>query len=395
MFGRKKKIQPIAQTPGLKITTIPAEFYAGADPTIKFKETEKTVDLNKFSGKQTLKPGEEVAFNKKTAKGNFLSKPKWWFIGLGTLFIVFVAGAAFYYWRAAVLEQKQKIVLPPPIITEEPTIVKSEEPVITEEPSPEPATTTEETIEEPVYAFETPSKLMALGPDADNDNVSDLAEEVFASDPGDPDTDDDGYSDGHELFYLYNPNGFEPQKLINAGTVREYRNNVFSYSFYYPEKMAIGAVDIQGREVLLSAITGESIAVNVFEKNYLLPLADWLSENAPPSEDLSDYADFSSRFGISGKKRNDGLVYFFETPDKVYAFFYRPGESETVNYKTALEVAARSFSIGVVEEMIPETAPALIFVEPTTETTTEENYTEEEEMEAVSEEEITEEYVED
>lgn len=362
MFGKKEASIKIEPDLDLKIATIPKDFYAGADPTVKFKETEKTVDLSKISGNVELKAREKIALDTSTAKGGILTSRKFMIIGGIILFVVFLGGAGLYYWWKMKVPAAK---VTPPVVT---TVPKT--PVITPvTPTPTttpPATTTEPVVPVKPATFELPSKILALSADMDNDQVSDAAEEVFGSDPGNPDTDNDGYPDGHELFYLYNPNGVEPQKLIDSGAVKKFDSGLFGYSLYYPQNWAVGAVDQEGRQMLFSTLTGENIEVRVFDLEIGQSFSDWFALNLPPEEKLTDYSNFQSRFGAQAKMRSDNLVYFFYTDNRVFAVIYHTNGAEVINYKAVMEITARSFALptesGAPAEMIPETAAPPAFI---------------------------------
>lgn len=339
MFGKKESE---IKTPELdvKIAAMPEDFYGGSDPTVKFKKTEQTVNLDKYAS--PLKPHEKKALDTATAKGpsSLFSSTKFWIFGALGLFILFAIGGGVYYWLT--LREKPAQIIEKPVIT----IPVQEIPV-------DQTSTTSEVFEpvqeEPVIVpskeigFELPSKILPVGNDLDQDGVFDASEEVFASDPGNPDTDGDGYSDSHELFYLYNPAGVEPQKLIDSGVVNAYKNNNFGYEIYHPKSWVMGSVDQEGSQTLFSALSGENIEVRVFDMPYGQTFEQWFVINAPADESLSDYSEFLSRFETVGKKRFDGLVYFFTRNNQVVALVYNLGGNSVVNHKTVLDVMARSF----------------------------------------------------
>ncbi len=335
----------------IPVVTMPRDFYAGANPTVKFKEVEQTVDLKKFTG---VKEHEKKAFQSATAAqgaANLLSKRWIWVVGSTVLFLLFAGGAGIYYWwqgRAKIVSPTP--VLPPitaPAVVEEPVT-----PVVTE-----PATTTPEpeipTVTEPGLEF--PSKLLAESVDFDSDKISDMAEELFGTDPSNADSDNDSYQDGHEIYYLYNPNGEEPKTLIDSGYVRNYINSRFGYELYYPANWAIGAVDVEGRQVLFSTLTGENIEARVFDLAPGQTFGEWFAFNAS-QENAGDYSEMSSRFNANAIMRNDGLVYIFYDNQRVITLLYHTTGSNTVNYKVVLQVMARSLKIG--EPISPAMRPA-------------------------------------
>jgi hypothetical protein len=179
--------------------------------------------------------------------------------------------------------------------------------------------------------------------DADGDGLTDKEEDVFNTDPGVKDSDNDGYTDQHEVFYLYNPSGKEPMKLIDSSLVKEYTNNEFEYSIFYPTNWAVGDVRSDSSDMLFSTLTGENIELRVFEKNGTENFAAWFSKWAP-GEKFGDLVDFESYFKVKGWKRNDSLVYYFETNSRVFVIVYHVSlGSSIVNYPHVIETMARSF----------------------------------------------------
>lgn len=343
MFGKKTATNSeIDQT--ISVQTIPADFYGGVNPVVKFKRVEKEVVLK--SQPQLTAPEKKI-FDKSVAAGagvllhpaNILTDKKSAMIFGSALFVVIVAGVSVYYYLqirqqpTAVLPPAPKVVVTPPSISE---------PVAVEIPTPEPvaSTSTPQSLAEAPIDF--PSALLGDSPDLDKDNLTDAAEELFGTDPSKPDTDEDSYNDGHEVFYLYNPAGKEPVKLIDSGNVRDYNNPIFGYKVFYPLTWAIGNVDEGYRDVLFSAITGENIELRVFDRLPNQPFSDWFARWAP-NEQYQNLADWQTKFGEPGKNRADSLVYYFMDDNHVYVMVYHTTDSNVVNYRSVAVMMARSF----------------------------------------------------
>ena len=339
-FGDKKQNQNKAATgPAVEATVIPEEFYGGANPVVKFRETEKIISLTPVT------PTAQI----KAKSANLFSNRKILILGGLILFVIFMAGGGLYYWwqaRQAAVQPAapiaSEVVIPTTPIAEE--ITPTTTPLV---PSEEATSTTSTTEIPPQLVnneslIEFPSRLLGESMDFDNDQISDAAEEIFKTDPANPDTDGDKYPDGHEVYYLYNPAGFEPQKLIDSGLVKEFDNPTFGYAVYYPADWAVGSADKESRLTLFSAITGENIEVSVFDFKPGETFAEWFGRMAP-KEKLSDLVDFVSVFKAKGKKRNDGLVYYFPEGQRLYALIYHPSDSQVINFKIVLEMMARSF----------------------------------------------------
>lgn len=351
MFGIKKKTTsssdlPDNQAETISVQTIPADFYGGVNPVVKFKRVEKEVALE---SKPKLTAPEKKLFEKAAAAGsgvplhpvNLLTNKKYALIFGASLFALITAGVGVYYYLQ--LRQKPKTALPsPPQITvASPTI---EPPVVAETTTMpiEVATTTEIASSLAEALIEFPSSLLGDSPDLDKDNLTDAAEELFGSDPSKPDTDEDSYNDGHEVFYLYNPSGKEPEKVIDSGRVNDYVNPIFGYKVFYPSSWAVGNVDEGYRDVLFSAITGENIELRVFDRLPNQTFADWFAQRAP-NEQYQNLADWQTKFMEKGKNRVDNLVYYFMDDNHIYAMIYHTTDSNAVNYRSAMVMMARSF----------------------------------------------------
>ena len=344
MLGLGKNKQPEISKPSIPVVTIPTEFYAAANPTLTFKNVEKVITPKSDSA---MPPADKKAFDKSTSAGNgqplhpatlFSNQKKLFLIGGGlfVLFIILVGG--YYFWQSKKTAPiKKAIVVPKNQITA--TVAPT-----TTEPLPEPIP---EPLIEPTIPVLSEVRLefptfLSKSDDLDNDGLTDQEEELFKSDPGIPDTDDDSYLDGSEVFHLYNPVGKEPIRLIESGSVEDYVNPAFGYAVYYPVGWAIGNVDGGYRDMLFSAITGENIEIRVFDKAEQQNFSEWLAANAP-SEKIADIADFSNRFNDGGFKRSDDLVYYYVMPTRVYVIAYHTVGTTVANYPAVVEMMARSF----------------------------------------------------
>lgn len=369
MFSKKKtissknRVQNEQKDHSLKVSTIPDDFYAGANPTIQFKEVEKTIDLNKFE-RNKLKNYEKKILDETTSVGsqksghpaNFLTSRKFLIISVIILFIFFIAIATWYYlWQI----NTEKVIEIPDTITEHIKVVDNMpiNPVTTTTVTISTTTATSTAVESndiglaKDIGIEFPSILLAESTDFDGDGITDMAEDVFNLDPANSDTDNDKYPDNFELFYLYNPNGFEPKKIVDSGLVSVFSSNYFFYDVYYPKDWVVGFIGSDGRQTLFSTLTGENIELRVFDLSANETVEDWFDKEAK-DEDLSEYIDFESRFGVLGKKRKDGLVYILNVHNHIFAFIYHVSDSSVVNYKIVIELMARSFNMSEKENGI-------------------------------------------
>ncbi len=366
MFGRQHSDNSSASTAALKITAMPAEFYAGANPVIKFKNVEKEVSLDR----QALEAAEKRMIDKATAAGagrrwhpaNLLINRRFFIIAGSAVFIIFIIGAGIYYWGKAAREQQaseasrvaaETASAPAAPAPAAPALVPEEAPGAETPPPPQPSSLAAEPL------LELPSVLLADSADLDGDDLSDLAEETFRTDPGIPDTDGDGHNDGHEVYHLYNPDGKEPMKLADSNLITEFANPLFGYQLYYPKDWAVGNTDSDYKQVLFSVLTGDNIEVRVSVLEQGQTFADWFGRFAP-GEKFGDLRNFTTVFKEEGQRRDDYLTYYFTDGRLVYAIIYHTTDSDVVNYRAVIKMMARSFQLtgnkNIVTAPLPEGA---------------------------------------
>src|SRR3989338_2470810 len=101
MFGKKPEIKKTE--PEIEVQTMPADFYGGVNPVVKFKKVEKEVVL---SGQPALTAAEKKILDKSTTAGSglalhpasLLTNKKYAIIFGSGLFAVVVAGVSVYYY---------------------------------------------------------------------------------------------------------------------------------------------------------------------------------------------------------------------------------------------------------------------------------------------------------
>ncbi len=346
MFGKPEQKKEILTD--VKVTKIPDDFYAGSNPIIKFKDVEKKIKPPK-TNKAVLSSADKKLLDKKTAvgAGNKLHPinlfTSWKFLVIAGIGILAVGGAlvGFYFWW------QYRKTLPPAQVPAKPEVT---EPVaVVPEVIPTTSTETIPAVVEPIVSAEAkldfPSPLLGDSIDTDQDDITDIAEPLFGTDPAVPDSDGDKFTDGHEVFYLYNPAGKEPLKLVDSNLVNTYTNPAFSYKLYTPKTWAVGNVDLSYKDVLFSTLTGENVDVRVMDMNVGETFDSWFANNAQ-GEQLADYLPFESVFGETGFARKDNLVYFFPKGNQVYAILYHTTDSSVVNYRIVIKMMARSFQFG-------------------------------------------------
>lgn len=351
MFGKVNKKPD--ESASVKVYTIPTEFYGGADPVVKFKEVEKEVKIDATSN---LSAADKKLFDSQTAAGgsknlhpaNLFTNKKFIIISGVLVFLLAGGGYGGYYYLQLKNNSKLAVKNTPTTTGSNFNNVSSQQNIVPTSTINEVevvTTTIATTTNSASLVLSYPTRLFGKSADLDKDDLTDSEEEIFGTDPGVVDSDKDSYSDAHEVFYLYNPAGYKPMALIDAGKVKNYHNPTLGYQVYYPADWIAASVDDLNQEVLFSAPSGEYMEIASFDLSLGETFADWFGKNAK-GEVYSELEKFTTRFNENGLRRKDGLVYYFQdNQNYVFVIFYNFGDVKSVNYRAALEVMARSFRL--------------------------------------------------
>lgn len=177
-----------------------------------------------------------------------------------------------------------------------------------------------------------------LAIDTDQDGLSDLEENLLASDVNSSDSDQDGYDDLSELLSMYNPSG--KGTLLENLQIKQYKNDVYKYSFYYPSSWTVE--NIGGDESVLIRASNEQMFQIVVQNNSLnQSIDDWYLDqfNAKTVEPKQVVLIGD----IKGIKSNDGLFVYFVYKSDIYSVSYNLGLDEAIYFKNLFSVLTNSF----------------------------------------------------
>jgi len=368
MFGKKeqkiiKQALPeemVEKKMTMDFTTIPDVFYGGIDPKVEYKE----VDAKKIQQRETKvvdKPKElemvkPIQIPVQQTMVRQLTKPPkkkmsiWLIILMAVGFTAVIILVSWYYLNQAGFFDKTQDVTPNQPnenVGEIPNQIPTE--TVPEVVTSTPTTTPQEVITTPPslqeVALEFPSTNFINTEDLDEDNLTDLEEEIFSTDSGVWDSDQDSYYDGQELVNLYNPKGFAPVRLINSGLVREYTNPTWEYRIYYPVVWEVASVDSSSNQVLISSITGEYIEIRALSKEVSQTFLNWFSQKAV-GQKFTDLSQFINRFSQDGYRRADNLVAYFIQDETVFIVLYQAPAEGPIKYRHVVEMMMQSFRYG-------------------------------------------------
>ncbi len=181
------------------------------------------------------------------------------------------------------------------------------------------------------------------GLDSDSDGVSDVEEPLYGTDPHNPDTDNDGFLDGNEVFHLYNPAAKAPVRLLDSGLVSNLTAPA-GWSFYIPAKWKGTLIVADGSQATVATDHPETFDVKIEDNPQHLPLMDWyLGKNPGVVSSAVRAITTKGRLeGILGVERMDA---YFAWDGKILVLRYQLNGQPFVNYRTTFEMMLNSLKL--------------------------------------------------
>ncbi len=311
----------------IPIYVMPEKFF-GLEPGVKPPEPPKVIV------KEVIK---EVPAGPKPTPSAPAKPPakKRLYILLGIIgIVILLGGAAFYVLRPYLFQEP---VTPPKVVTPPANVAP---PVTQPAPPPsQPATTTPAIPEEKEIPLSWESAL-----DSDGDGLTDDEELTYGTDVNKPDTDEDGFLDGHEVFHLYNPNGKTPVKLLDTGSVRVYRNAKAGYEIFYPSPWTVEVIDAEKGQTIFRSPIGEFVQVLIEENLQKLPIVNWYLALSPGTP-VGQLQTFVTKSNFDGIKSPDRLNAYFSSNGSVYVISNNIGNRVSVSFYRTYEMMLNSFKI--------------------------------------------------
>lgn len=246
--------------------------------------------------------------------------------GVSIGFVIVVGSAAWYFTAGLRVPQ---VAAPTPVVQ-----APVETPVVA---PPVEATTPTPPVETPVVV--TPPASMP-SEDTDSDGLTNAEEQVLTTLPNNPDTDNDGFLDGHEALNLYNPGGFQPERLVDAGLVRQYQDTPQKLSFFYPAPWSIASADELGTDITVTSLTGETFTLKVIANEKAQTVENWYQEQNTSAS--SPATPVKTKAGIYGILAADGRAAFFAHGSSIIAIQYNTTAEGPLLYPHLFEMMLAS-----------------------------------------------------
>ncbi|MFA5935873.1 MAG: fibronectin type III domain-containing protein [Patescibacteria group bacterium] len=224
------------------------------------------------------------------------------------------------------------------------------------DPSPEASAITPDL---PPPAPEAP-KLPPAGLDRESDGLTDLEESLYGSNLSDPDTDDDGFLDGNEVFHLYNPAGAAPARLLDLSLIKTVETPV-GWVMGVPSGWTVTLGTQSGTSATIDSRHGETFVVSVEENPERKPVLEWyLSSHTGVT--ASQVLQYRSKGGYTGIIGADLLSTYIPWGDKMFVLTYDLHDQPFINYRTTYSMMLNSLLLsGLPQVTVPMSDEPLPF----------------------------------
>ncbi len=331
MFGKAPAVtlepsQPEAST-DLVIRTMPREFYG--------KEAALAIDAQKLEPKPVIVPPVVIApvVTPIVAPGPIHKRSKVGIIVTILVAILMVGGIAYGAYvlignanRAAEVARQE---------------ADDAAAALAQQKAAEEAAA-KKAAEEAARAAATP----VPGKDTDSDGLTDVEELLYGTNFRDPDSDEDTFLDGNEVFHRYHPLGVAPSTLIDTGAVKIFGDAGYAYSVYYPSTWTLGLLrDSLG--VTFQSARQANISVTWEEKNTTETLDDILRGTVTDGE-RSQMKEMLTKEGYFGLTSADDRTAYVDMRTGVATLTYDLGGKVQIEYLQTFKMMVNSLTFTAV-----------------------------------------------
>jgi hypothetical protein len=180
------------------------------------------------------------------------------------------------------------------------------------------------------------------GLDTDSDGLTDVEEVLYGTDAKKPDSDNDHFLDGNEVFHLYNPAALAPGKLLESGLVRALTSES-GWTMSVPTSWTSGPDETDTSRLLLQTGKGERFLIAVESNPAQQELGPWVA--ARINQPLDTLGEFTTKGGLRGIYSADRMQAWVGWGNAVFHITYDLQSQPFVNFRTTLEMMLNSLSL--------------------------------------------------
>ena len=176
--------------------------------------------------------------------------------------------------------------------------------------------------------------------DSDQDNLTDIEEALYGTQPDKRDTDGDSYIDGEEVANLYDPTISGNARLYNSQLVSTYVSGDYNYNIIYP---AAWTAKDEGQSVIFQDQNGEFIQVLITQNQHgFNNITEWYQANINPNISNLSNLTIDNQPAI---RTADNMNAYFLLADNIYSLIYNIGLSTDPNFMTTFDMMLKSFRL--------------------------------------------------
>lgn len=210
-------------------------------------------------------------------------------------------------------------------------------------------------------------KLPPAGLDSDSDGLTDLEEQLYNTDPHNPDTDADGFLDGNEVFNLYNPNGRAPSTLLDSKAVKVISASI-GWTMQMPTPWTLNLTTADGSQAQIVTGHGESFDIAVVDNPTHQDVLAWYLAQHPDIQ-ASQVLQFRSKRGYQGIISADLLTTYIPWGSQIFSFTYNLDDQPFINFRTTYSMMLNSLTLSGLPQVSSTTNAAPLPFEPAATTT--------------------------
>lgn len=179
------------------------------------------------------------------------------------------------------------------------------------------------------------------GTDTDSDGLTDIEERLYGTDERDPDSDEDTFLDGNEVFHGYHPLGNAPSTLLDTGAVKVLDEPTYAYTMYYPSTWSVALARDTSSVTFKSARQAGVSATWKEKEGPNETLAEWFAREESTLS-ISDMTEMMTKNGYQTLSTSDDRTTYIDLGDAVLVLVYDLGDKTQIEYLQTFQMMVNS-----------------------------------------------------